>query len=105
MRFSKPVHVATGPAGNVALAVQDVPRAAELLHVEWPLDKRGEAWRDACRAVIEAYDAGYEPPELVETARKAFAAAADQADILMPDQGPPPHIPGFKSRSWRKRKR
>lgn len=98
MRFDKPVRVATGPAGNIAITVSDAEGAARFLLERWPVEP-GSRHKAARRAVLAALERAHDPVQ-AERARRAFAAAADEAAILMPDWPQSEAPAGFKSPSW-----
>lgn len=76
-RFDQPVRVALGPSGNVTYTVDRVAQAADILLNRWPTEagKKHLAARRACLAVLEGL-------KDAQVARKAFVAAAEEADIL-----------------------
>lgn len=103
MRFDPPVRVATGKAGNVIKAVTDAEKAAHmLLDADWPADQKARRQIAARKAVLAALERAQDPVR-AERARKAFAAAAQEAGVLMPDRPASVASPGFKSPKWRKR--
>lgn len=103
MRFDPPVRVATGKAGNVIKAVTDAEQAARmLLDEEWPAVQMARRQVAARKAVLAALERAQDPVR-AERARKAFAAAADEAGVLMPERPASVASPGFKSTKWRKR--
>lgn len=103
MRFDPPVRVATGKAGNVIKAVTDAEQAARmLLDEEWPAVQMARRQVAARKAVLAALERAQDPVR-AERARKAFAAAADEAGVLMPERPASVASPGFKAAKWRKR--
>ena len=97
MRFDPPVRVATGKAGNVIRAVTDAEQAARmLLDEDWPAEPMARRQVAARLAVLAALERAQDPVR-AERARKAFAAAADEAGVLMPDRPVSMAPPGFKS--------
>lgn len=83
VRFDQPVRIAVGRSRSMTMQVDRVERAELCLADQWPA-RRGRqhaAALDACRAAIQ----GRVPPSV---ARRAFEAAAMEADILLP--APPP---------------
>lgn len=102
-QFSPPVRVALGKAANVTHAVTRAERAAEILLNEWPASPTKKQM-DARRAVLHAL-MNMKDATAAAKAREAFAAAADEAGILMP--APPTSIAraGFKTPDWNRPKR
>lgn len=100
MRFDKPVRVATGPAGNVAIVVTDAAQAGEfLLSDDWPAAKHRRRQVAARKAVIAAIERAHDRVAAA-AAREAFADAADEAGVLMPERAKSEAPPGFRSPSW-----
>lgn len=103
IQFSPPVRVSTGKAGNVALAVTSPEKAAEILLNKWPT-----TWSPkhlaARKAVLKAMESANSDATLTK-ARKAFADAADEAGILLPE--PPKSLApaGFRTPDWNRTKR
>lgn len=103
MRFDRPVRVASGPAGNIIIAVGDAERAGTmLLGDDWPADKAARRQVAARKAVIAALEHAMDPVR-AERARKAFEAAADEAGVLMPERPASVAPKGFRAPKWRKR--
>ncbi len=77
-RFDEPVSILTGKARNVTRKVRSTAEAANYLLYDWPMEggRKHLAARKACLDVLEGVKAAH-------VARKAFAAAADEADILV----------------------
>ena len=78
LEFDQPVVVETAKLGR-HLVISDVVRAAEMLINDWPSAKAGSrhlAARKACLAVLEGQRKAI-------SARRAFQAAAEEADILV----------------------
>ena len=75
-RFDRPVRILLGRSGKVR-SVTSTREAAECLLNRWPIEglKHFQA-RLACMAVLEGI-------KEIRTARKAFEAAAAEADILV----------------------
>lgn len=101
--FSPPVRVALGKAGNITHVVTSAERAADILLNDWPAEG-GRKHLAARRAVLRALEAARDA-KAASDARKAFAAAASEAGILMPE--PPKSVAGegFKSPDWNRPKR
>lgn len=99
--WSSPVHVAV--SNRLSVAVTSTERAAELLLYEWPGEDTDRV-RTARRALLRAMERQDDSRRLT-AARKAFAAAADEAGILMDEPPKSLALANFKSPSWRKRKR
>lgn len=105
MRFDKPVRIATGPAGNVAIVVTDAMRAGEfLLGDDWPADKTARRQVAARKAVIAAIERA-DSRAAGEKARQAFERAADEAGVLMPDRPKSLAPKGFRSPRWKRPQR
>jgi hypothetical protein len=102
-QFSPPVRVALGKLGNVTFMVSTPERAAEVLLQEWPTEG-GSKHLAARKAVLKALEAARDA-RAAQRAREAFAAAADEAGILIPE--PPKSIarPDFKTPDWNRPKR
>lgn len=101
--FDKPVRVVLGKNGNIISVISRPEQAAEKLLYEWP-GERGSKHLAARTAVLKAMENAHDRT-LRAQARKAFEAAAKDAGILMPE---PPKFTapaGFKTPSWRKRRR
>lgn len=77
-RFDEPVQILTGKARSVTRQVRSTAEAAKYLLYDWPVEggRKHLAARKACLAVLEGLKAA-------QVARKAFAEAADEADILV----------------------
>lgn len=77
-RFDEPVKILTGRASSVVRQVSTTAEAAQHLLYNWPIQggRKHLAARKACVAVLEGLKAAH-------VARKAFAEAADEADILV----------------------
>ena len=103
MRFEKPVRVAVTALGNVAKSVETPESAADVLLNHWhgPMGAKHLAAR---RAVLKALEKAHDPV-LAERARKAFEAAASDGGLLMNEPPKSDVPPGFKSPSWRRKKR
>lgn len=101
--FTPPVRVALGKVGNITHVVTSAERAADILLNDWPTEG-GRKHLAARKAVLRALEAARDAKAANE-ARKAFAAAAIEAGILMPE--PPKSVApaGFKSPDWNLRKR
>ena len=77
--FASPVSIRAGSEHTVR-HVKSVNGASEVL-TDWPHARRGPVYQETV-AVIEAALAG---SESAETARAAFKAFADHADVLVRD--------------------
>lgn len=101
--FSPPVRVALGKAGNVTHVVTSAEKAADVLLNRWPTEG-GRKHLAARKAVLRALEAARDA-KAASDARKAFAAAASEAGILMPE--PPRSVApaGLKSPDWNRPKR
>ena len=101
-QFSPPVRVSLGRAGNVAHAVASPKKAAEILLTGWPTDWTAKHLA-ARKAVLKAMESAHTAAALAR-ARKAFAEAADEAGILLPE--PPKSLAreGFRTPDWNGRK-
>jgi len=77
-RFDEPVHVLLGPPGKIRV-VTSALQAADALLNQWPA-KPTRRHRTARQAVVDALEGIKD----ASAARKAFAAAADEASILVP---------------------
>lgn len=77
-RFDEPVQILTGKNKSVTRQVTSTADAANYLLYHWPIGggRKHLAARKACLDVLEGLKAAH-------VARKAFAAAADEADILV----------------------
>jgi hypothetical protein len=77
-QFDRPVRVALGDSGNAIHIVTNTKQAVEILLYKWPSnpDSKHLAARVACAAVLD----GQKPSVM---ARRAFEAAAKEADILV----------------------
>ena len=82
-RFDRPVRVEIGGPGKIR-AVTSTREAAECLVYRWPSDggKKHLAARRACMQVLEGVKQAI-------VARRAFEAAAREADILLDPPKPP----------------
>jgi hypothetical protein len=76
--FDIPVTVETDAAGRERV-VTDTIQAAEILLRRWPDDGRGQKYKAALRACMDAM----EQRSAVASARKAFVAAAKDAHIFV----------------------
>lgn len=103
MQFAKPVRVGLTPAQSTYMEVGGPAHAARFLLDRWPSPTHSAKFLAACQAVTEANRAAQDRM-LAEKARKAFAAAADEANLLMPDAVRPKPVPGAKSPNWRGRR-
>lgn len=77
--FDKPVRVVGNARGNLFRNISSTVGAAEFLLHDWPGDpgaRKHLAARKACIAVLEGI-------KEARIARRAFEAAADDADILL----------------------
>jgi len=76
--FDQPVQILTGKARSVTRQVRSTAEAAKYLLYHWPIGggRKHLAARKACLDVLEGLKAA-------NVARKAFVAAADEADILV----------------------
>lgn len=101
--FDKPVRVVLGEAGNMTAVITRPVQAAEKLLFEWPVQS-GARHLAARKAVLKAME-NAQDANLRMKARKAFEAAADEAGILRPEPPKSTAPAGFKSPSWKKRKR
>ena len=70
--------VATDDLGRLR-AVNSVRGAAQMLVADWPAEKRGNAYRNACEATYQALSGKGD----VEAARQAFIFAAKAAGIFV----------------------
>lgn len=77
-RFDEPVKILTGKTSSVIRHVSTTAEAAQHLLYKWPIQggRKHLAARKACMAVLEGLKAAH-------VARKAFAEAAQEADILV----------------------
>lgn len=77
-RFEEPASILTGKARSVTRRVRSTAEAANYLLCAWPIEggRKHLAARKACLDVLSGLKAAH-------VARKAFAAAADEADILV----------------------
>lgn len=77
-QFDEPVRILTGRAKSVTRQVRSAAEAANYLLYDWPTDggRKHLAARKACLQVLEGLRASH-------VARKAFAAAAEEAEILV----------------------
>jgi len=76
--FDIPVTVETDAAGRERV-VTDTIQAAEILLRRWPDDGRGQKYKAALRACMDAM----EQRRAVTSARKAFVEAAKDAHIFV----------------------
>lgn len=97
-QFSPPVRVSLGRAGNVAHSVTSPEKAAEILLTDWPTNWTAKHLA-ARKAVLKAMESAYTAATLAR-ARDAFAEAADEAGILLPE--PPKSVArsGFRMPGW-----
>jgi hypothetical protein len=102
MQFEKPVRVGLTPAQSTYTLISGPEDAARFLLNRWPDKSYSPKFLKAAEAVTRANQAAHDRM-LAEKARKAFEAAAKEADLLMPEAVRPQPIPGFKSPRWRKR--
>lgn len=100
MQFVKPVRVGLTPAQSTYTVISGTEEASRFLLDRWPVKTYTPKFLAAAEAVTAANKAAHDRM-LAEKARKAFAAAADEADLLMPEAVRPKPITGFKSPSWR----
>ena len=79
--FDIPVTIETGGASAAGREriVTDTIQAAEILLRRWPDDGRGQKYKAALRACMDAM----EQRRAVASARKAFVAAAKDAHIFV----------------------
>lgn len=101
--FTRPVRVVLGKAGNVTRVVTSAERAAHILLNDWPSED-GRKHLAARRAVLRALEAARDV-KAASDAGKAFAAAAEEAGILMPETLRSLARAGFKSPDWNRPKR
>ena len=101
--FDPPVRVALGMAGNITQVVTSPERAAEILLGDWPADG-GRKHLAARKALLKALEAARDA-KADSAASKAFAAAAEEAGILMPE--PPSSLAPstFRTPKWNRPKR
>lgn len=78
-QFDIPVTVETARIGR-SLTVTRTAQAADFLVNKWP-EPRGPKYRKALQAVMDAL----EQRKRVDTARRAFTAAAKESDIFIPE--------------------
>jgi len=76
--FDIPVTVATEQTGRF-LTVTRTAQAADFLLNRWPEHQRGAEYRSALKAMMEVL----EQRKTVSVGRKAFAAAARKAKVLV----------------------
>lgn len=76
--FDEPVKIITGRHASVVRRVNTAAEVAHHLLYQWPVKggRKHLAARQACHDVLEGLKAAH-------VARKAFAEAADEADILV----------------------
>jgi hypothetical protein len=76
--FDRPVQIITGQHGSVIRRIDTTMQAVDYLLHRWPRPGGAKhlAARKACMAVLEGLKKSH-------VARKAFEAAADEADILV----------------------
>ncbi|RWP70862.1 MAG: DUF982 domain-containing protein [Mesorhizobium sp.] len=77
-QFDIPVTIESEGIGR-PLSVTRTVQAASLLVDKWPDEKRGPKYRAALKALIDAM----EQRRAVGSARRAFAAAAKEADVFV----------------------
>lgn len=102
MQFAKPVRVGLTPAQSTYMEVGGPEDAARFLLNRWPTATYSSKFLAAAEAITKANQAAHDRM-LAEQARKAFVAAAKEANLLMPDAVRPKPMPGFKSPKWRKK--
>lgn len=102
--FDKPVTVAIGPSGGVFQRVDDPQKAGEVLldSRQWPSGSDTPKHLAARRAVLKAMENAHDHM-LAAKARKAFEAAAQEADIWRETREPPSG--GSLSPRWRRNNR
>ncbi|WP_274426765.1 DUF982 domain-containing protein [Chelativorans sp. YIM 93263] len=77
--WKKPLAVHAGRYGHIRFTVGSAVRAAEILIDHWPeRAKQGPEYTEACRVCLACLSGECD----AEAARKAFVAAAMEADIL-----------------------
>ena len=76
--FDLPVTIATEETGRY-LTITRTAQAAEFLLERWPKNQRGRKYRSALLALVDVM----EQRKTVSVARKAFAAAARKAKMLI----------------------
>ena len=78
VQFDQPVKILTGKYNSVVRPVRTTAEAAKYLLQRWPIESSHKhlAARQACFDVLRGVKAAH-------VARMAFAAAADEADILV----------------------
>lgn len=79
-QFDVPVTIETDRIGR-HLTVTRTVQAASLLLDKWPDEKRGPKYRSALKAMMDVM----EQRKSVAVARKAFVAAAKEADVFVRD--------------------
>ncbi len=79
--FGKPVKVILGPVVHI---VTNTRQAAELLTTKWPMKNSANA--DLAKRALLLATSGPHDDFLIEKAREAFADAAAEAEILLPDR-------------------
>lgn len=89
--------------GRTAINISGNEQAARVLLGEWPR-KRGAKHLQARQTLLQSMEHP-EDSETLQAARKAFAAAAQEAHILLPALPHSLASPQFKTRSWRTRRR
>lgn len=77
--FDKPVRIILG---TEIRKITDTRQASEVLMISWPIDG-GKKHKAARHALLVVMGSDYSAL-LVKRARKAFAEAASEADILIP---------------------
>lgn len=102
-QFSTPVRVSLGRAGNVAHAITSPEKAAEILLTDWPTSWTAKHLA-ARKAVLKAMESAYTTATLAR-ARNAFAEAADEAGILLPESPKSIARGGFKTPDWNRPQR
>ncbi|MEX0406783.1 DUF982 domain-containing protein [Aquibium sp. LZ166] len=95
--FSPPVRVTLGRAGNITHAVTSPEKAAEVL-TDWPTNWTAKHLA-VRKAVLRAMESAYTAATLAR-ARKAFAEAADEAGILVPEPPKSRARQGFRTPDW-----
>ena len=99
--WAEPVRVALG--NSTAIIVDSNQRAAEMLLYEWP-HEAGERHARASSTLLRSMERPGDPGTLY-AARQAFVAAAEEAQILLPEMPDTAAPAGTGTRHWRRRKR
>ncbi len=79
-QFDKPVRIILGTVTHV---VTNTRKASDLLMYRWPVDD-GKKLRTARHALLIAMGSSHDT-RLIKQARKAFADAASEIDVLLPE--------------------